>query len=80
MSKGTLVFLFGIAIVIIPTLGIPSVWKQYIFWGIGAVLILLGYMIRRSVYLQQLEQEDGVRVDDTFVETTAPLFGDSKVQ
>jgi hypothetical protein len=65
---------------LIPSLGIPLLWKQYILSGMGILLLLIGYMVRRSDYLNTLEAPDGTRSDDTFVETTAPLFSDSKLQ
>ncbi|MFN3188096.1 MAG: hypothetical protein ACK42D_00920 [Candidatus Paceibacteria bacterium] len=65
---------------LIPSLGIPLLWKQYILFGMGALLLLIGYIVRRADYFRTLENEGGVRSDETFVETTVPLFSDSKVQ
>ncbi|MBP9717225.1 MAG: hypothetical protein KBD44_00740 [Candidatus Pacebacteria bacterium] len=79
MSKGTIIFFFGIALMLIPSLGIPLEWKQYILSGMGVLLLLIGYIVRRADYFHTLESEDGVRTDETFVETTAPLFSE-KVQ
>ncbi len=79
MSKGTLIFIFGIALILIPSLGIPLLWKQYILSGMGVLLLLIGYIVRRSDYFRTLENEGGVRTEETFVETTVPLFGE-KVQ
>lgn len=79
MSSGTWVFFIGLFIIIIPSLGIPSDYKTYLSWGLGILLVFLGYAIRRQQYLHRLEK-DGLRTDDTFVETTAPLFRDSTVQ
>jgi hypothetical protein len=79
MSPGTLVFFIGLSIIILPSLGIPGDWKVYASWALGGLLVFVGYLIRRSQYLQRLEK-DGLRSDDTFVETTAPLFGDTTVQ
>jgi len=80
MSKGTLIFFFGIVLMLIPSLGIPQMWKQYIIIGIGVLLLLIGYIVRRTDYFRTLENEDGTRSEETFVETTAPLFSDTKVQ
>lgn len=79
ISKGTLIFFLGIALMLVPSLGIPFLWKQYILFAMGFFLLLLGYMIRRSDYLRTLEGEGGLNSEETFVETTAPLFSE-KVQ
>jgi len=80
MSKGTLIFILGITLMLIPSLGIPLLWKQYAIMGVGALLLLLGYIVRRADYFRTLESKDGTRSDETFVETTTPLFSDTKVQ
>jgi len=74
MRKGSLVFFIGLLLVILPYLGIPSLWKQYLTIGAGVVLIFLGYIIRRQQFLSSLENNRGERVGDTFVETTPELF------
>lgn len=80
MTKGTFVFLLGILLVLVPYLGIPTSWKQYIYVGLGIVLILVGYAIRRSRYLSDIDRGNGERGGETFVETTQNLFGDMKVE
>lgn len=77
MTKGTFVFLLGILLCLIPYLGIPSTWKQYIYLGFGVILILVGYAIRRSRYLTDIDRGNGERGGETFVETTKSLFGES---
>lgn len=74
MRKGTLVFFCGILLVIIPYLGIPTDLKLLICTITGVILILAGYAIRREQYLQGIEQKDGLRTEETFVETTYNLF------
>jgi hypothetical protein len=74
MRKGTLVFIVGIIFVLLPYLGIPSEWKVWCTVLLGAVLILVGYAIRRENYLQTIDQGNGTRADETFVETTQHLF------
>lgn len=74
MSKGTLVFLLGILLVVVPYFGIPAIWKQYIFVAIGSLLLVLGYMLRRAQYLADIDTGDGHRTEETFVETTQNLF------
>ncbi|MCA9355372.1 hypothetical protein KC865_02365 [Candidatus Kaiserbacteria bacterium] len=74
MSKETLVFIFGIILTIIPFLGIPESWRQYSILGIGVFLILIGYALRRKVYLESIDKGNGERGVDSFVETTENLF------
>jgi hypothetical protein len=74
MRKGTLVFLLGMILVVVPYLGVPSDWKVWATVIVGILLIIIGYGIRREQYLQQIDQGNGTRGDDTFVETTKHLF------
>ena len=80
MSKGTLTFLLGILLILLPYLGIPSVWKQYAYVGFGITLILLGYALRRAQYFREIDRGNGERGSDTFVETTQNLFANSKTE
>ncbi|MCA9359220.1 hypothetical protein KC926_03375 [Candidatus Kaiserbacteria bacterium] len=80
MSKETLVFIFGILLTVTPFLGIPSLWRQYGVMGIGIILILVGYALRRQVYLQKIDHGNGERGDDSFVETTETLFDDRELK
>lgn len=80
MTKETLVFVLGILLTIVPFLGIPEVFKQYVVVGIGVLLVLVGYMLRRALYFARIDQGNGERSDDSFVETTRPLFGEKGVQ
>ena len=72
--KETIVFISGIILTIVPFLGVPQEWRQYTIFGIGVVLILIGYVLRRGLYLRRLEKGDGERGTDSFVETTENLF------
>lgn len=80
MTKETLVFALGIILTLVPFLGIPETWKQYAVAGTGAFLILIGYMLRRALYFARIDHGNGERGDDSFVETTQPLFGEKGVQ
>lgn len=80
MTKETLVFVAGIILTIVPYIGIPLAWRQYIIFGFGVVLILIGYALRRAVYLRQLDFGNGERGTDSFVETTERLFEDSTLE
>lgn len=79
MSRESLVFLLGIFLTVLPFLGVPETWRQYAIAFAGAVLILIGYSLRRSLYLSKIDKGNGERGDDSFVETTKPLFGDDVV-
>jgi hypothetical protein len=76
MSKQTLVFIFGIFLLLAPFLGVPLMWRQYTIAGIGALLVIVGYALRRDQYLQSLDRGNGERGNDSFVETTDTLFND----
>jgi len=78
MSKGTIAFLLGIVLILLPYLGIPSSWKQYVYVGLGVVLVLLGYALRRAQYFREIDQGNGERSGETFVETTQNLFAQPK--
>ena len=80
MSKGTLAFLLGILLILLPYLGIPSVWKNYTYLALGLILVLLGYALRRAQYFHEIDQGNGERGGDTFVETTQNLFSQTKVK
>ncbi len=72
--KETLVFIAGILLTIVPFLGVPEAWRQYGILGIGVVLILIGYTLRRGVYLRHIDKGNGERGNESFVETTEVLF------
>lgn len=80
MSKETLVFIFGILLTVTPFLGIPSEWRQYVVMGIGIILILVGYALRRGIYLQKIDHGNGERGGDSFVETTETLFDERELE
>lgn len=75
MSKETLVFIFGFLLLLVPFSGIPEDWRHYAIAGIGALLVLIGYALRRDVFLRRIER-DGERTTDSFVETTENLFNE----
>ena len=69
MTRESLVFLFGVLIFLAPHLGIPAVWKFYVYTIGGIVLMLLGYSLRRSAYLRSIENDQGELETDSFAET-----------
>lgn len=72
-------FLLGILLILLPYLGIPSLWKQYAYVILGIILVLLGYALRRAQYFHEIDQGNGERGGETFVETTQNLFSQPKV-
>jgi len=68
MSRESLVMLLGLVVLFMPSLGIPSDWKTYSLVVIGGLLCVLGYSLRRSMYLRTLERANGERGNDAFVE------------
>ncbi len=80
MSKETLVFVFGILLTLIPFLGIPLLWRQYIIFSVGALLIFIGYSLRRKLFLEHIDKGKGERGTDSFIETTEKLFDDRALE
>lgn len=78
MAQETLVFLSGILLFITPFLGIPAQWKLYIYVGLGALLLVIGYRLRYERFLRSLEDENGELRGETFVEATPALFSKDK--
>lgn len=74
MTKETFVFISGILLVLIPFLGVPETWRQYTIVCFGVILMLIGYVLRRGVYFAKIDKGNGERGNDSFVETTEPLF------
>jgi hypothetical protein len=74
MSKETIVFMSGILLTLTPFLGVPESWRTGVVVGLGVVLILLGYALRRATYLNQIDKGNGERGTNAFVETTEKLF------
>lgn len=80
MAKETLIFIFGILLTIIPFLGVPVLWRQYIIAGIGILLVFIGYSLRRKLFLERIDQGNGERSTDSFVESTEKLFDDNAIE
>jgi len=74
LSKESLVFIIGLLLTIVPFLGIPEEWRFGGVMLLGVVLIFVGYALRRSVYLEEIDHGNGERGNNSFVETTDTLF------
>jgi len=68
MSRESLVFLLGAVVFIVPHIGIPNTWKLYVYAICGAVLMIVGYMLRQRAYIRSIEKEGGERDTDSFME------------
>lgn len=80
MSKETSVFLFGIVLILVPFLGLPQEWRQYLIASIGAIMVLVGYSLRRRLFLHRIDMGNGERGTDSFVETTEKLFDERTIE
>lgn len=80
MSKETTVFLLGILLIVLPFLGLPELWKQYAVSAIGALLVIIGYLLRLALYLKRIDRGNGERGTDAFVETADSLLEDNSSQ
>lgn len=72
MKRESLVLLAGLLILVLPFLGFPSDWKRIAYVVLGALLVLLGYQLRRSTYLRSMASASGERSSDAYVESPAP--------
>ena len=68
-----IVLLMGALMLVVPHIGIPNQWKLYFYIGVGIVLLIVGYSLRRSAYLRSIEMADGERSTDSYVESTRKI-------
>ena len=69
MSKESLVLLLGLVVFFVPSLGIPNDWKNNILLGVGVLLLVIGFFLRRAAYLRKIDKGNGERGNDSFVES-----------
>ena len=69
MSRESIVLFLGLVVLSVPTLGIPEDWKQYILMASGVLLIIFGYLLRRSAYYRHIDKGNGELGTDSFVES-----------
>ena len=74
MKKATLIGLIGLTLTVLPFIGIPDTWKIYITSGSGVLLLVLGYLFVRDYVHAESYLGNGERGNDSYVETTEPLF------
>jgi len=76
MRKAMFVCLIGLLLITLPYLGIPTYIREYLLIGAGVVLALAGYLLMRDEVLRRSDYGNGERGNDSYVETTEPLFKD----
>ena len=59
MSRESFVLFLGILVFFTPWLGVPELWKAYLISGSGAVLFVVGYLLRRGAYLRKIDIGNG---------------------
>ena len=80
MRKSLLVCLIGGIFILLPYLGIPEEIRVYIISGSGVLLLLFGYLLARDEIVRRSDFGNGERGNESFVETTEPLFKDHTLQ
>lgn len=70
MSKETFVFIAGALVFFSPFMGLPREYTGWFLIGVGVVLMIIGYRLRRLAFLRSLEDGSGERRADVFVENT----------
>jgi len=68
MSRESFVFILGFLVFFTSFLGIPDVWKEWMFIGSGIVLMFLGYKLRRAAFFRSITHESGEHRSEAFVE------------
>jgi len=73
VSKESIVLLLGVLILFVPSLGIPADWKLYVLTGAGAILVIVGYLLRRAAYYRRIDRGNGERGGESFVESKGKI-------
>lgn len=71
MSKESLICIFGALVFLSPYIGVPRIYKEWLLFGIGVLIMIIGYSLRRKAFLRELDTT-GERRSETFVESTKP--------
>lgn len=69
MSRESIVLILGLIVLLVPGSGLPEGWILYILRAAGVVLIIVGYLLRRSAYYRKTHIGGGERATDSFVES-----------
>lgn len=70
MSRESLVLILGVIVFLLPGSGLPEVWIVNILKVVGAILMVVGYTLRRSAYYRKTDRGNGERGNDSFVESS----------
>lgn len=70
MTQETLIFILGVILFLTPFLGIPADWKVYVYVVTAVLLLLCGYRLRYARFLRSIENGQGERQTDSYVEAT----------
>lgn len=80
MRKAMIVSVTGIVLILLPYLGIPELFQQYLTVGSGVLMLIFGYLFMRDEMLRRSDLGNGERGSDSYVETTESLFSDHTLQ
>lgn len=69
VSRESLVFIIGVLVFVAPIIGVSPAWKDYVLIGLGIVLIVVGFSLRRSAYYRKIDRGNGEYGTDSFVES-----------
>ena len=69
MSKETWVFALGTVVFFVSFLGLPREYKEWILIISGILLMGIGYRLRRNAFLRSIDNGNGERKGDAFVES-----------
>jgi hypothetical protein len=50
-------------------MGVPPEWKEYLMLAVGALLVVIGFSLRRSAYHHKIDRGNGEIGTDSFVES-----------
>ena len=71
MSKETSIFILGALIFFSPYMGFPREYKEWFLVVVGILLMMIGYRLRRLAFLRSLEDGNGGKRAEGFVESSA---------
>ncbi len=74
MMRETLIFFLGFITILMPFIGVPSMWKRIVYVVLGSILMLVGYQLRRLAYVRSVEDHTGERKTEVYVEQVEKLF------
>jgi hypothetical protein len=78
MSRESFVFVLGLIVFLTSFLGVLWSTKKIVFIICGAVLMVVGYSLRRAAFLRSIDTGAGERASDAFVES--PTENDSETE